>query len=169
MLAIPNQLVQVGTAFTFAVSAGNFADPDFGDALTLSLAANPSTPGWLNFNAATGVFTGTPTATGIYPVGVVATDIYGASVTNQFTISSTAVNGVVNNFLSAVLQSTGGNQLLNMNLTGTPGSNYRIQQATNLVGAVWVDVGTVTADGNGVITISVTNPPSPAFYRTVTP
>jgi hypothetical protein len=44
-----------------------------------------------------------------------------------------------------------------------------VQQATNLIGAVWVDVTSQIADVNGQINLNITNPPSPSFYRTVTP
>ena len=58
---------------------------------------------------------------------------------------------------------------MNLRLTGNAGVTYRLQQATNLVNAVWVDVATQTADGSGLINLNVTNPPSPAFFRTVWP
>ncbi len=48
-------------------------------------------------------------------------------------------------------------------------TSVTIQQATSLIGAVWVDVTSQVANVNGLIDANVTNPPSPSFFRTVTP
>ena len=173
LLAVPNQSVTVGVPFNFALPAGAFVDPDFtdliGDLFTYSLGNSPAVPSWLNFDALNGVFTGTPTATGVFPISLIATDLSGATATAQFTITSTGTNNSNFNVLAVSMPSSGANNVLNLRLTGNAGITYRLQQTTNLVGAVWVDVATQTADGSGLINLNVTNPPSPAFFRTVWP
>jgi hypothetical protein len=173
LLSIPNQSVTVGVSFSFATPAGAFVDPDFadllGDSLSYSLGNSPAVPAWLNFDSSTGNFTGTPTTAGTFPITLIATDLYGASVTTQFTITSTGTNGATLNVLSASMPASSESTVMNFRLTGNAGITYRLQQATNLVNAVWVDIASQTADANGVINLNVTNPPSPAFFRTVWP
>ena len=168
LIPLANQFVTVGTPFNFAVAAGAFADPDLGDALTYSLAASPVAPNWLSFDPNTGIFSGTPTAVGAFPVSLLATDIYGNSTASAFTVTATGTPGAAFNQLSARLQISP-TRFINLQLTGNPGTTYRVQQATNLIGAVWVDVTSQIADVNGQINVNITNPPSPSFYRTVTP
>jgi len=116
----------------------------------------------------TGIFSGTPTAVGAFPVSLLATDIYGNSTASAFTVTATGTPGAAFNQLSARLQISP-TRFINLQLTGNPGTTYRVQQATNLIGAVWVDVTSQIADVNGQINLNITNPPSPSFYRTVTP
>jgi len=86
--AIADQAATQGAAFAFAVPADSFADVDVGDSLTLSatLANGDALPAWLNFNAATGTFSGTPgnDDVGIISVQVRATDGSNASVSDTF-------------------------------------------------------------------------------------
>jgi len=164
-----NQFVQLGVSFNFAMPAGAFADPDFNELLTYSLGTNPAVPNWLNFDPTTGIFSGTPTAAGAFPINLIATDLYGAAVTSQFTITSTTTNSGAFNVLSVAMQPSVPGPVLNLRLTGNPGTTYRLQQTTNLAGGVWTDVGSQMADVNGAIMLNVTNPPSPSYYRTVWP
>jgi VCBS repeat-containing protein len=92
---IPAQTVSQGTAFTLDVS-GNFTDDDPGDVLTLTAtrADNSALPAWLSFNAATGVFSGTPgnSDVGTVSIRVTATDLGNASATETFNITVQNVN-----------------------------------------------------------------------------
>jgi Ca2+-binding RTX toxin-like protein len=91
--ALANQSVISGTAFSYAVpstgTSATFADEDAGDVLTLTakLADGSALPAWLSFNAATGVFSGTPTALGNVSVQVTATDRAGAAVSSAFALA----------------------------------------------------------------------------------
>jgi hypothetical protein len=70
------------------------------------------------------------------------------------------------NLLGATVQSG----VLQLSFAGIPGVPYRIQRCSSLVTPVaWVTVGTVVAGRNGAIDFNDTNPPSPAFYRTIAP
>ncbi|WP_390903733.1 putative Ig domain-containing protein [Shewanella seohaensis] len=66
-------------------------DSDVGDSLTLSTVTLPS---WLNFNAATGVLSGTPTNAnvGSHSVALRATDVDGLTADQSFTIVVANVN-----------------------------------------------------------------------------
>ena len=168
LLPLADQFVTVGVPFAFAVPAGAFADADLADVISYSLAANPAVPAWLNFDPVTGNFSGTATLPGYYPINLVATDIYGLTRTNAFTI--TAISGVNFNLLAMTSQMVGPHKVIGIQFTGVPNNTYRLQQATNLMIPNWTDVGTQAADGSGVISISITNPPDPAcFYRMVYP
>lgn len=169
LVPVPNQSLQVGVPFAFSVPAGAFADPDIADILTYSLAASPAVPNWLNFNPASGAFSGTPTATGTYPINLVATDIYGTMVTNQFSITVTSGAPANFNLLSANMVSGQAMNVLAIQFTGVPSSSYRLQCTTNLANPVWSDVATQVSDINGGIYLNLTNPPTPSFYRTVSP
>ena len=168
LLPVANQSLVVGVPFTFTMPAGAFADPDIGDMLAYGITGNPL-PAWLNFDPLTGIFSGTPTAVGYYYINLAATDIYGTSTTNQFLITVTTTNQPNFNLLSARAVTASHNKVLAMNFTGMPGSSYRLQQTTNLINAIWTDVSTQVPDVNGLISVSVTNPPSTVFYRMVTP
>jgi Ca2+-binding RTX toxin-like protein len=91
--ALTNQSVVSGAAFSYTVpitgATATFADEDVGDVLTLTvkLANGSALPDWLSFNAATGVFSGTPTATGNVSVQVTATDRAGAAVSSSFALA----------------------------------------------------------------------------------
>jgi hypothetical protein len=58
--ALVDQTVTGLTPLAYTIPANAFTDPDVEDALTLSLNANLGSPGWLNFNATSGLFSGTP-------------------------------------------------------------------------------------------------------------
>ncbi len=89
-----NQTATAGVGFTYQLPTGLFVDPDNGLAgatpqpLTLSarLANGQSLPSWLHFNAATGVFSGTPAANGVLDILVTASDGV-ATVSTHFGIS----------------------------------------------------------------------------------
>jgi VCBS repeat-containing protein len=94
-LAVPvqDQLVVEGTPLNFTVNPATFGDPVYPGQLTLSVQLTDGSPlpaaGWLSFNPATGVFSGTPTAAEgrDYSLQLVATNPLGSQVlSNVFRI-----------------------------------------------------------------------------------
>ena len=88
--AIPNQNASEDAAFNFQFAANTFADPDVGDTLTYTaqLAGGGALPVWLNFNAATRTFSGTPANgdAGTLSIQVTADDGNGGSIADSFDI-----------------------------------------------------------------------------------
>ncbi len=164
-----DQTVTPSTPLAYTVPAGTFSDPDVEDALTLGLDLGLAVPAWLNFDAISGAFSGTPNAIGNYPVGVVATDTDGASATNQFSIHVMAVPNIYCT-LKMGAQVFGDNQFAVVTLNGVAGTTYRLQRTASLSGTVvWTEVASGTTDGGGEIIFYDSNPPSPMFYRAVWP
>ncbi|WP_330131020.1 putative Ig domain-containing protein [Shewanella xiamenensis] len=84
--AITTATQDAAYSYSFAAS-----DTDVGDVLTLSAVTKPS---WLNFNAATGVLSGTPTNANVGSHAVVlrATDVDGLTAEQSFSIVVANVN-----------------------------------------------------------------------------
>ena len=119
LLPVVNQFLQVSVPFAFAMPAGAFADPDFNDVLTYSLAG--SVPSWLNFDPVAGNFSGTPTAAGIFPINLTATDIYGTITTNQFTLTVAGAATKLNfNMMTAALVPNPTSKVLAIQFSGVP-------------------------------------------------
>ena len=93
---IPNQEAMEDAVFSFALPSGTFHDIDVGDVITLgaSCADGAPLPSWLNFNAATGMFSGTPTNddVGAITIRVTAADAAGLSANQQFVLDVLNVN-----------------------------------------------------------------------------
>ncbi|HEY9809223.1 MAG TPA: putative Ig domain-containing protein [Halomicronema sp.] len=93
---ITSQTATQNTAFNFVIPAGTFTDIDEGDTLTYSatLADGTALPSWLQFNAASQTFSGTPANEnlGTLIVKVTATDTSNASVSSNFDIVVANVN-----------------------------------------------------------------------------
>ncbi|RKZ64852.1 MAG: hypothetical protein DRQ48_12190, partial [Gammaproteobacteria bacterium] len=93
---IMDQVTNEDAAFSFTVPTDTFTDPDAGDNLTLSakLANGNELPGWLSFDAGSGVFNGTPDNddVDVIDVKVTATDTGGLSVSDDFTLTINNVN-----------------------------------------------------------------------------
>ncbi|WP_041245445.1 putative Ig domain-containing protein [Geotalea uraniireducens] len=91
-----DQLAVEDQTFELMLPPGLFADIDAGDSLTLSatLADGSALPSWLNFDAATGTFTGTPDNSNIgkLQLSVTATDQSGANVTAAFALEVVNTN-----------------------------------------------------------------------------
>ncbi|TLN00503.1 hypothetical protein FDZ73_19250, partial [bacterium] len=83
-----NQKGRAGTPVNWKMPNGAFVDVDAGDTLiyTASLVDGSKLPDWLNFDAATGTFSGTPTTAGTHTLRVTATDASGAQVSQTFTL-----------------------------------------------------------------------------------
>ncbi len=92
--AIPDQTRPEDASLVYTVPAGTFSDPE-GGALTLSamLANGSALPSWLQFNASTQTFSGTPDQpqVGSLTIRVTASDPLGATTFDDFilTISNT--------------------------------------------------------------------------------
>jgi Ca2+-binding RTX toxin-like protein len=90
------QTVPEDAPFSVVMPANTFADEDEGDVLTLSasLADGSALPAWLNFDAATATFSGTPddAQVGTLDLRVTATDHGTLSVSDTFTLNVTNVN-----------------------------------------------------------------------------
>ncbi|MFM9970499.1 MAG: putative Ig domain-containing protein, partial [Burkholderiales bacterium] len=94
--AIADQSATEDMAFSFVVPANSFADVDAGDALTYSatLADGSALPGWLNFNAVTRTFSGTPLNpdVGTLSVKVTVTDGSNTSASDDFDLTIANTN-----------------------------------------------------------------------------
>ena len=101
-----------GAAFAFTIPAATFSDAD-NDTLTYSatLAGGAALPGWLQFNAATGAFSGNPTVLDVGSVNVelTATDPGGLAVSDVFALAIAAAAGnIVGTANADVLTGTNG-------------------------------------------------------------
>ncbi len=94
--AIADQTATEDTAFSFAVPANAFNDPDVGDSLsyTASLSSGAALPSWLSFDASTRTFSGTPlnANVGVLSVRVTATDRRNAFVFDDFQLTVNNTN-----------------------------------------------------------------------------
>ncbi len=90
-IVIGDQQTQAGQAWQYAMPAGAFIDIDAGDVLSYSAmqADGSALPSWLNFDAATGTFSGTSPsgASASLSLKVTATDLAGASVDQVFALN----------------------------------------------------------------------------------
>jgi predicted extracellular nuclease len=88
---IPAQSAIRGRSFQFTFADNAFSDANLvnGDRLTYTadLESGAALPAWLQFNAATRTFSGTPDAPAALRVRVTATDQSGASVSTVFTLT----------------------------------------------------------------------------------
>ena len=93
---IADQNATEDSAFNFQFAANTFSDQDVGDSLTYSaqLAGGGALPSWLNFDAGTRTFSGTPTNgdVGSFSIDVTASDGNGGSITETFTITVANTN-----------------------------------------------------------------------------
>ncbi|WP_426142880.1 M10 family metallopeptidase C-terminal domain-containing protein [Pseudomonas sp. DWP3-1-2] len=111
-----DQTTQEQTAFSYAVQAGSFSDPD-NDALTYTatLADNTALPDWLKFDSKTLTFSGTSgIASGTYSILLTASDAAGASVSDSFafTVGTPAPGVVTGSDNGESLYGTAGNDVI---------------------------------------------------------
>lgn len=96
--ALTAQTATEDTAFTFALPTDAFVDGDLGDRLSYSatLADGSALPAWLQLDAATGTFSGTPgnDNVGSLEIRVKANDLVGASVSQSFSLTVANTNDV---------------------------------------------------------------------------
>ena len=95
--ALVNQAFAEDVAISYQFDANVFADADIDDALayTATLSDGSALPGWLDFEASTRTFSGTPANAdvGVTTVKVTATDTASATVSDTFQITVTNTNG----------------------------------------------------------------------------
>lgn len=95
---IPDQSTDEDQPFTFAFDADVFVDVDAGDALsyTSELIDGSSLPMWLNFDASSRTFSGTPVRedVGVEDIRVIATDGSGATASTDFSLEVLFVLGL---------------------------------------------------------------------------
>jgi len=131
--AIGDRSATQDIAFSYAVPNATFADSDPGDTLTFTatLANGAPLPVWLNFNAATRTFSGTPDvgSPGVVALRVTATDSGGLSAQSDFSLS------------------------VGQHLHGTGSSDTLNYSASSFVGVTLIDGGA----GNDAITGSAGN------------
>ncbi|TNC97038.1 MAG: Ig family protein, partial [Rhodocyclaceae bacterium] len=131
--SIGDQSATQDIAFSYVVPAGSFADCDPGDTLSFAatLADGTALPTWLNFDAATRTFSGTPgtSAPGMLAVRVTATDSGGQSANANFALS------------------------VGQHLRGTASSDMLNYSASSFVGVPLIDAGA----GNDSVTGSAGN------------
>lgn len=88
---LADQIVSEGTMFTLPVPSNTFTDPDAQDTLvySASLVDGSALPAWLNFDAMTHTFTGTPddAHVGSLDLRVTATDSGNLSASDSFTLT----------------------------------------------------------------------------------
>jgi hypothetical protein len=88
--SLPGWTLTAGDAATYAVPASAFSDCDAGESLSLSatLADGRPLPTWMRFDAASGMFSGAPTAgdAGPLTLRVIATDTAGASASHALAL-----------------------------------------------------------------------------------
>jgi Ca2+-binding RTX toxin-like protein len=93
--AIIDRIATEDTAFSFTLPTNTFKDVDTGTVLSYSatLSTGSPLPAWLQFNAATGTFSGTPTnaEVGMIDIKVTASDSV-ATVSDTFTLTVSNTN-----------------------------------------------------------------------------
>jgi len=101
------------------------------------------------------------------------TDSCGVSAVGTVAVTVTA-SGSFFNLVSIDSASVGANTVVTVVARGIPGGSYALQHAAALsASAAWGDLQTRTAGSSGtnfgVVVFTLTNPPSPSYYRTRTP
>ncbi len=88
--AIVNQTTNEDAAYSFNIPANTFTDIDAGDILTYTAKI----PSWMQFDPATGNFSGTPSNSdvGSCNITIMATDNFGANVSDVFSLEVVNVN-----------------------------------------------------------------------------
>ena len=155
----PQRLAPIGgvsarrdQAFAFAVPAGTFADADSAEALAFAatLEDGSALPDWLSFDAASGVFSGTPGSgdVGLLRIRLEAYDALGASAHDVFSLDVSEANRVVGTAgddrligtaAPDILEGYAGNDVLNGGagadtLIGGAGDDiYRVDDAGDVV------------------------------------
>ncbi|MCP4930252.1 MAG: tandem-95 repeat protein, partial [Gammaproteobacteria bacterium] len=91
--ALTDQNATEGTAFSYAIASGSFADVDSGDTFTYTATqtSGDALPSWLSFDGDTQTFSGTPTAAAALDITVTASDGT-ASITDAFSVTVANTN-----------------------------------------------------------------------------
>jgi len=149
------QTWSVGKAFSLAIPANAFTDPQ-GEKLTYAAAmSSGAMPTWLTFNAATDTFSGTPqfSQTAISGVVLTATDASGLSVSETFAATVAPSAPVLAHQTAA--QSWGANQAFSLPLPANaftdPQGETLSYTATTSTGALpaWLSINQTTGTFSG--------------------
>ena len=95
---LSDRALTTGQTLSFALPATTFSDIDQGDVLAYraqmvnAQGVVQALPTWLQFNAVTRTFSGTPTVAGTYSIRVTATDLSGATALDEFNIAVSATS-----------------------------------------------------------------------------
>ena len=144
--ALSDQAIVAGENFSYVMNPSAFIDPD-GDALTYgaSLSDGNPLPLWLNFDAITRAFSGTPNTSGKFSVIVTAKDTGNLTVSDAFDINVSSPDITVNGTSGAdTLNGGNGDDTLN----GLAGNDV----LNGNVGNDWLDGGSgidIMAGGAG--------------------
>ena len=95
-IALSDQAVTEGEAFSYTLDPDSFVDPDDGDSLAYraTLADGGVLPSWLGFDPLTRTFSGTPDVAGTISVRVTAEDDGGLTASDVFDVAVASVPGV---------------------------------------------------------------------------
>ena len=92
------QTALANAAFSYALPAGAFSDPDLETLkYSVSMADGSGVPPWLSINTATGTLSGTPESldVGSFQLRITASDASGATASNNFTLTVTASSSAI--------------------------------------------------------------------------
>jgi methionine-rich copper-binding protein CopC len=159
---IPNQTALLNTAFDYTIPFNTFADVDSTLIYSATLDNGSLLPPWLNFDAATGKFTGTAKSTAGFNVKVTASD--GAlNVSNMFQIDLTPM------VTNVAITGATGSQNNRLNAGDVVSASVTFSESVNVTGLpqLILNIGgnTVKADyasgsGTSVLTFNYTILPS---------
>jgi hypothetical protein len=166
--AIADKVADEDAAFSFQIPSNTFSDAN-GDTLTYTVTDGDGNalPSWLNFNASTGTFSGTPTNDDVASIIVVVTASDGdASVSESFKLTVNNSNDAPTGTATATLAA------------GTEDMSYVVSEKSLLKGFSDLDGdslsvadltasngATVTDNGDGTWTVKPAAPPT----RSATP
>ena len=139
------------------------SDPE-DDACTISSVGSASNRGGtVTFSGAVVEYTPPTDYTGPDSFSIVFSD--GSLTTTGFVTVS--VGGAVGSGPTLISITSTGNGV-QLKFSGIPGNQYYVQRSTSLTQPVmWSTLSTVTANSNGFILYTDSNPPSPSYWRTL--
>jgi hypothetical protein len=179
---LANQNIEENVPFTYTIPVNTFSDVDIGSVLTYSATRTNGSPlpNWLNFNATTRTFSGTPSSSDIGTISITVTASDGelsdsgtftitiidinANPTGNITISGTPVEGQILTAVSTLADEDGIGTLSyqwkanGLEIPGATSIGYLLEQS--VVGKIITVTATYT-DGKGnpeSVTSSPTTP-----------
>ncbi len=172
--AIANQTINKNQAFNFQFVSETFSDVDGGSlTYTATRADGTALPSWLNFNAATRTFSGTPTSqeVGTISLKVTATDSSNGTISDTFDLEITGNNNLPTVANAIANQTINKNQAFNfqfvsetfsdvdggsLTYTATRADGTALPSWLNFNAATRTFSGTPTSQEVGTINIKVT-------------
>ncbi len=162
--AIPDQTASGNSAFNFQVAANAFNDVDLSDSLSYSanLQGGGALPAWLNFNATTRIFSGTPTNSDVGSLNIVVTanDGHGGTISDTFALSVTLNNQAPVLNIPIGNQTTNEDEVFNFTVPAntftdsTPGDSlsYTAQLSDGKALPAWLNFNSTTQTFSGTPT-----------------